>query len=339
MNIYSLIRTTIEGYSPRNQQTDTPRSAPRASTPPKGPHAINFARNDEKSLAPNSTARGAKAEDISQVLRGVMGLFSALINDIKTLLGSLDQNSTKPDKQPTNPAKPSPNPHTVSNDTPTKRVEEPSQHRTKRNAQPLNPNTSGYNPEVTNTYRPADLVSGFSQKRGTMNCVTIAGIKAAMQRFGGPKEVYSSVERTKDGYDVKMRDNPNKTFRITQAELNYATQHSGFSGNNQKMLNDANFMYAVSAKRAQLENNDGYASHSFAAAVKSLDSWEHTQEGLNRLGLKNHVQRTTARELANGAPGVMDQNNHVFTVFNGRADDYGRLGNRPTPWAHALKLV
>lgn len=188
-------------------------------------------------------------------------------------------------------------------------------------------------------YSPHELVSGFSQKWGTMNCATVAGIKAAMQRFGGPAQIYSSVEQTKYGFNIRMRDNPNRTYHVTYAELQYAAAHSGFRGMNQKMLNEANFMYAVSAKRAQFENNDGTASRSFAAAVSSLDTWEHTQEGLDRLGLRNYVRPTTAQNLIRGVPGVMDQNDHIFTVLNGRAESYGSLGYRPNPWAPALMLV
>ncbi|MGY2274946.1 MULTISPECIES: hypothetical protein [Pseudomonas] len=203
------------------------------------------------------------------------------------------------------------------------------------------PNTyhRGNPPIASRPYSPNELISGFSQKWGTMNCVTVAGIKAAMQRFGGPNQVYSSVEQTKDGFNIRMRDNPNKTYHVTYAELQYAAAHSGFRGTNQKMLNEANFMYAVSAKRAQLENNDGTASRSFAAAVSSLDTWEHTQEGLDRLGLRNYVRPAFAQDLIRGVPGVMAQNGHVFTVLNGRTENYGSLGYQPNPWAPALKLV
>ncbi|AZE81641.1 hypothetical protein C4J98_0196 [Pseudomonas orientalis] len=187
-------------------------------------------------------------------------------------------------------------------------------------------------------YTQNELLSGFSQKWGTMNCVTVAGIKAAMQRFGGPDQVYASVERTSDGFTVRMRDNPAKTYHVTHAELNEAAARSGFRGTNQKMLNEANFMYAVSAKRAQMENNDGYASQSFSAALNSLDSWEHTHEGLDRLGLRNYVRPASAQELINGVPGVMAQNDHVFTVLNGRTDNYGTSGYRPDPRAYALTL-
>ncbi len=48
--------------------------------------------------------------------------------------------------------------------------------------------------QTANPYTPTALLNGFRQLRGSMNCVTVAGIKAAMQRFGGPNEVYWSVK-------------------------------------------------------------------------------------------------------------------------------------------------
>jgi hypothetical protein len=211
-------------------------------------------------------------------------------------------------------------PHNPAADTPAS--------RTKRSVQP----------QAGGPYSPAALLNGFWQKWDSMNCVTVAGIKAAMQRFGGPNEVYFSVQRTYDGFDVRMRDNPNNIYHVTFDELAYAANSSGFSGYNQKILNEANFMYAVSAKRAQFENNNGYAAHSFADAVNSLNSWEFMEEGLNRLGLGNYVQHTNAQELINGAAGVIAKNNHVFTVLNGRADHYGTSGYTPYWGAPALKL-
>ncbi|WP_145994212.1 hypothetical protein [Pseudomonas sp. QC2] len=223
-------------------------------------------------------------------------------------------------------------------DAPTNRPDGGDQKWATRATPSSNAFQRGTQPITARAYTPNELVSGFSQKWGTMNCVTVAGIKAAMQRFGGPNQVYSSVEQTRDGFNIRMRDNPNLTYHVNYAELKYAAERSGFKGTNQKMLNEANFMYAVSAKRAQVENNNGYARQSFAAALNSLDSWEHTHEGLYRLGLSNYVQQTNAQDLINGAPGVMAQDNHVVTVLNGRKDNYGTPGYRPDPWMQALKL-
>jgi len=50
-------------------------------------------------------------------------------------------------------------------------------------------------------------------------------------------------------------------------------------------------MYAASAKRAQMENNDGTAGRSFMAAMKSLNNGEYSREGLDRLGPEGGVTR------------------------------------------------
>lgn len=335
MSIDSSFRRTGTHYPQPTAQSGTQGSAPRASDTQKGPHAIKFSEGAAKGPTLKSTSQNAVIADLNQVLKGVMELLGSLMDRIKTLIGGLDQ---KKKTNPSNTDKPGNTPK-ANNDpahtTHTGRLD----HKNKApDAQPSHIDKSGYEPKAGKPYSTKDLVGGFSQKPGSMNCVTVAGIKAAMQRFGGPNEVYLSVKKTPEGYDVKMRDQPNKTYHVTNKELEYATSRSGFKSNNQKILNDANFMYAVSAKRAQVENNDGYASRGFKAAVSSLDTWEHTREGLNRLGLKNHVQRTTAHELARGAPGVMAQNDHVFTVLNGRMENYGTSGHRPDPRAEAFKL-
>ena len=325
MSIDSSFRSTGTHYRQPTGQSGTQGSAPRAPNTPKGPHAIRFSESAAKATTLNSTSQNASVADLNQALKGVMQLLGSLMDRIKTLLGDLDQ---KKQTKPSNTDKPGNTHHTGHLDRKNKAPD----------ARPSHIDKSGSEPKAGKAYSPKELVGGFSQKPGSMNCVTIAGIKAAMQKFGGPNEVYLSVKKTTDGYDVKMRDQPDKTYHVTNKELEYATSRSGFRGNNQKILNDANFMYAVSAKRAQVENNDGYASRGFKAAVSSLDTWEHTREGLNRLGLKNHVQRTTAHELARGAPGVMAQNDHVFTVLNGRMENYGTSGHRPDPRAEAFKL-
>ena len=258
--------------------------------------------SDARLPTSNTSARRAENADINQLMKNMMGVLISLMGNIKQLLDKLTQTKTEPNAPASTPANPR------------------------------------YEPHAAKPYSQTALVDGFRQKRGTMNCVSVAGIKAAMQRFGGPNEIYSSVEKTRDGYDISMRDNPNRIFHVTNEEIDEATRKSGFTGNNEKMLKEANFMYAVSAKRAQFENNDGRASESFSAALATLDSWEHTHEGLYRLGLEHYVEHTSAMDLANGAPGVMASNDHVYTVLNGRKDNYGSLGYSPAPWDSALKL-
>ncbi|MCF5050526.1 hypothetical protein GIW50_06165 [Pseudomonas syringae] len=298
MNIPPRLSNTSTDYLAHTPSADTQRLAPQAPMLRQAPPTLSDAQNS----ASTTTARGAENADMDTALNSIMDALSSLLGNIKQLVAQLSPKKTEPNTPAPIPANPR------------------------------------YEPHTAKPYSQTALVDGFRQQRGTMNCVTVAGIKAAMQRFGGPNEIYSSVQKTPDGYDISMRDNPNRIFHVTNEEIDEATQKSGFTGNNEKMLKEANFMYAVSAKRAQFENNDGRASESFSAALATLDSWEHTHEGLYRLGLKNYVEQTSAIDLANGAPGVMASDNHVYTVLNGRKDDYGTLGYRPAPWDSALKL-
>lgn len=172
------------------------------------------------------------------------------------------------------------------------------------------------------------VFNGFRQSYGSLNCVTVSAIKAAMIKFGqSPAEIYQQVTTDNDGFNITMRDG--FTLRLSPGELQQATRASGFTGDDIKMLSDANFMYAVSAKRAQLENNDGHASRSYANALRSLDDTEHSGEGLKRLGLTAYMSRSSAQVLANGTPGTLERNGHSVAVINGREEIYGTIGNVP----------
>ncbi len=105
-------------------------------------------------------------------------------------------------------------------------------------------------------------------------------------RFGQkPADVFKEVKEAGDGYDVTMRDG--MKVHLSKDELEQATANSKIKGDDPEMMKDANFMYAVSAKRAQMENNDGTAAQSFAKALETLKDGEDGNEGLMRLGLKD----------------------------------------------------
>ncbi|PHX42720.1 hypothetical protein AO284_22855 [Pseudomonas sp. NZIPFR-PS2] len=91
-----------------------------------------------------------------------------------------------------------------------------------------------------------------------------------MMQFGQkPTDVFKEVRETGSGYDVTMRDGVKVSF--TKDELRQAATQARFKGDDPQMITDANFMYAASAKRAQMENNDGTAGRSFQAAMNSLN--------------------------------------------------------------------
>ncbi|MGY2272389.1 MULTISPECIES: hypothetical protein [Pseudomonas] len=190
--------------------------------------------------------------------------------------------------------------------------------------------------------------SGFRQGPDKQNCVTVSAIKAAMMRFGQkPTDIFNHVKVAGDGYNVEMRDG----FRLhlSKRELEEATYRSQFMGDDSAMLADANFLYAASAKRAQLENNDGYASQGFGRALYSLNDGEDGYEGLQHLGLGAHIRETTVDNLARGQLGVVTHGirrgdqvfGHSLAVINGREEVWGNQGGYPPAnvKAHALALV
>ncbi|NWD97516.1 hypothetical protein HX871_24095 [Pseudomonas reactans] len=188
-----------------------------------------------------------------------------------------------------------------------------------------------------------NIWSGFRQGPDG-NCVTVSAIKAAMMRFGQkPTDIFKDVKMSGDGYDVEMRDG--YRLHLTKDELRQGAQQARFMGDNPGMLTDANFLYAVSAKRAHEEGNPGNygendhnARRSYSDALRSLNDGEWAREGLDRLGLKDHVVRTTSSELARGALGVASDHMHSMAVIGGRLEKWGQRGGAPSH-PDAYKLI
>lgn len=195
---------------------------------------------------------------------------------------------------------------------------------------------------VVPSIRPADIWSGFYQGVEG-NCVTVSAIKAAMIRFGqDPGAIYKQVQITPAGYDVVMRD----SFRLqlTHEEVRQAAAESNFYGGNRQLLDAAHFLYAVSAKRAQIENNDFRARESYATALQTLNDGEFPGEALRRLGLFGYLRESTVAELAKGAVGTLADNGHSVAVIDGVLDFYGEKQDLASSrWMNsgfrALKLV
>lgn len=201
------------------------------------------------------------------------------------------------------------------------------------------PNTEGskhynYRPDASNPgKKPDNIWSGFSQGPDG-NCVTVAAIKGAMMKFGQkPTDVFKEVSETPEGYHVKMRDG--FELDLTRGELRHAAAYAQFKGDNPGMLTDANFMYAASAKRAQMQGNghdDKYpeaAKQSFAHAMQSLNNGEMGWEALDRLGLKDHYRQSSSSELTSGKLGVVDYGGHSMAVIGGRIELWGERGGMP----------
>ncbi|QXI57988.1 hypothetical protein HU759_023260 [Pseudomonas sp. OE 28.3] len=190
-----------------------------------------------------------------------------------------------------------------------------------------------YKPDASNPgKKPDNIWSGFSQGPDG-NCVTVSAIKGAMMKFGQkPTDVFKDVKETGGGYYVKMRDGFELT--LSKGELRHAAAYAQFKGDNPGMITDANFMYAASAKRAQMEGN-GYddnpnaAKQSFAHAMQSLNNGEMGWEALDRLGLKDLYRRSSSSELASGKLGVVDYGHHSMAVIGGRIELWGGRGEGP----------
>lgn len=163
------------------------------------------------------------------------------------------------------------------------------------------------------------------------NCVTVSAIKASMMWFGqSPTDIFKAVRKVAEGYSVVMRDG--FTLFLSRQELAEGARGSRFVSRDAEMLKDAHFLFAVSAKRAQLENNDGYAKQNFAAAVRSLNDGEDEYgpgEGLRRLGLMHHIKRVPVSELAKGAIGMVNRRGHSVAVIDGVEELFGRRGGAP----------
>lgn len=175
--------------------------------------------------------------------------------------------------------------------------------------------------------RPKNIWGDFFQV-AEGNCVTVSAIKAAMVKFGShPRGIFNQVTKTPAGYKILMKDNV--SVSLTHEELRQAGDKAGFLGRG-TVLQHAIFLYAASAKRAQLENNDGRAVRSFDAAMQTLNDGEHPGEALTRLGLKQHFRRGTVEALKNGAIGTLADARHSVAVVDGHMDLWGirrRLAN------------
>lgn len=170
--------------------------------------------------------------------------------------------------------------------------------------------------------KPTDIFKSFYQLTEG-NCVTISAIKAAMMRFGhNPYGIYKSIVVTDTGYRIVTRDG--FKLHITHDELKQATAGANFGTDRPNdVLVNAHFLYAVSAKRAYLENNDGEANKSFAAAIRSLNDGEYPGQALRRLGLKDFVAPATLQDFLNGAIGTVTSGFHSMAVVGGFLDKYG----------------
>ena len=258
-----------------------------------------------------------------ELVTTLSGLFASFFSQLISLLSD-KKDTTVPDIPP---------PPRVQPEVPPRVIPEPL---------PPKPEVAANIPGLSikrNGAKPDNIWSGFRQGPSG-NCVTVSAIKAAMYRFGqSPTDIFRSVRKEPGGYHVVMHDD--FQLRLTDSELAQAAQGSRFIGPDKEMLKDAQFLFAVSAKRAQMEDNDGTASRSFHAALRSLNNGEAEWgpgEGFLRLGLRKHMRTVPVSALAGGQVGMCNRDKHSVAVINGREELWGRRGSAPT-YGHAVALM
>jgi len=154
--------------------------------------------------------------------------------------------------------------------------------------------------------------------------------------------IFKHVTETPEGFTTIMRDGC--TVPFTHVELQRARAAANFHGEDKGLVDDAVFLYAASAKRAQLENHEFRASASFDAALKTLNDGEIPGDALRRLGLYAFTRSSSVQELASGVPGTLANFGHSVVVVEGAIDEYGiKRELQGSDWmqkeGHALKLV
>ncbi|MFC6335368.1 hypothetical protein GIR22_10630 [Pseudomonas sp. CCM 7891] len=195
-----------------------------------------------------------------------------------------------------------------------------------------------------NGEKPSNIWSGLYEQKQVFaqdyNVSThVATIKVAMMRFGqSPMDVFRSVTPSGDGYDVTMRDD--FKVHLSRGELKQVASSSNFSGDDQGMLKDANFILAAFIKRKKEGNvgNPPYAS--FDVALQESLKGEFHKRMLEGLGLVGHMrQALTGHLLEKGAIGLIDLSyRRSVAVIEGAMDQHGRKGEAPTR-SHGYVLV
>ncbi|WLH66799.1 hypothetical protein [Pseudomonas sp. FP2309] len=161
---------------------------------------------------------------------------------------------------------------------------------------PMAGEEAGHAVDAARSATPARIWSGFYQ-RVEGNGVTVCAIKAAILRFWkDPQGIYKQVQVASDGFVIVMRD----SFRLelTHEHIRQAAAASNFYGSDPRLLNYANFLYAVSAKRAQLESNDVRVAKSYGAALQTLNDGKDPGQALRRLGVYGYMRESAVKELA-----------------------------------------
>ncbi|MCF5173149.1 hypothetical protein [Pseudomonas canadensis] len=174
---------------------------------------------------------------------------------------------------------------------------------------------------------PKDIWFGLTEGEFN-NTGMVAGIKAAMMRFGqSPTEVFTSVREERGGYEVVMKDGY-KAY-LAREEVDKARQWADFNGADAGMVKDATFMYAVAAKREQhnrsIEIRNGgviqYSDEPFEAAMDSLNNYFWGSKALVNLGLSDYMHEMPYSQAeSEGVVGVVSVNYQSLLMTDGNVD-------------------
>lgn len=185
-------------------------------------------------------------------------------------------------------------------------------------------------PAPTRAYSATELIEGCHQY-GAGNCVAIAAIKASLMAFG-TRNVFESVTPGENAVTVKMRDG--KQYELSFDEWEQARQQAAFKGDNRDLYERMVFMYAIMAKRAQVERNDELKDPTYAQALNSLSNGEDFWEGPIWLGINHYVINGPNRKRPNKKAkdflrrqeaGIAKSPKHAWFSSKGKNDDHGEV--------------
>ena len=167
----------------------------------------------------------------------------------------------------------------------------------------------------------------------------VAVIKAAMSGLGqSPLSIFDEVKDTGNGYNITMKDD--FKLHISNDELALATHHAKFAGDDEGMLKDARFIFAIMNKRKHLEAQYNYRKidyrthihqHSFGAVLSSSDYGISGYEGLKLLGLDYQLQHVWSQDVGNqvAVPAMKVFSSKRGMINDGFMENYGHKKKVP----------
>ena len=171
-----------------------------------------------------------------------------------------------------------------------------------------NPEALGELPDLSkkrNGQKPDDPMLGFYTTRPYMfegETSTHADvIKLLMNKFGqSPTDVFSSVKYADNVYAITFRDGVE--VKLSRDELELAEDNSRFTGNDDGLLQDANFIFAAYIKRQQLQPPEPGFGLSFEAALERNLTGRTVKSVLEGMGVTHSIKYV---ERAGDADGMV----------------------------------